>query len=506
MHEITQFTPEGWVYVLKGVPFDGSYKNTKWFDMKGDQHQYFLSRRVKTFNRVGPVRPGQPLRLPCNMSDIYDCNYIMYQNANYNDKWFYAFITDIRWVSVNACEIDYSLDIIQTWLFDFQFRECFVEREHSSTDIPGDNLVKENLELGDYTYGTPIATEQFKEYVYIVAATVDKYGADTTGGVYSGVYSGLEYNVFNTPAEVSSFIDSMVEKNKGDSIVTITMYPKAFAASKGSVSPKGKALSIDKNNGYSTGALDGYVPRNKKLLTYPYNFLFCTNLAGNSAEFKYEYFRTDKCNFLIECDMTPNPTVILTPGSYRGVGSNYNEKITMDGFPICAWTTDTYKAWLAQNGSSTAIGTLGTAFSGLASLITGNLGGAVGSAVSIAQTVAQVKATEALPPQAHGAAGNSAMVAYGIKDFYFYPCTIREEYARIIDGYFNMFGYATHKVKRPNFHTRRCWNYVETKQAVVSGSVPQTAAQDMQDILNGGITFWHDDLIGTYDRANPIIS
>lgn len=494
------------VYILRGVPFDSSYKHTRWLGSKGGQEQYFITKKAYLYSQVAPVRPGQPLRLPINMSQIYDCNYIMFQNTNYNDKWFYAFITDIRWVNVNACEIDYELDVVQTWLYDYNFRECFVEREHALTDIPGDNLVLENLELGDYTYQEPINTNKFSAYYYMVAATVDKQGNDAVGGNYAGVYSGLEYNMFATPAQLNQYIDLMVSQSKADSIVSISMFPAPFVADKGSSEAELEVVSVPKNNGYGSGQLDGYTPRNKKLLTYPFNFLFCTNLAGGSANFPYEYFSTDNCQFYIFCDMTPNPTATLVPAAYKGVAQNYNEKITMDGFPICAWTTDTYKAWLAQNGSSTAITTMGNAFSGVANLMSFNFGGAVGNALSIAQTVAKVKATEALPPQAHGAAGNSSLVSLQKKDFYFYPTSIRKEYAEIIDNYFNMFGYATHKVKVPNFTGRQYWNYVETKNACVRGNVPQTAAARMEEILNSGITFWHDDNIGLYNRTNSILT
>lgn len=429
----------------------------------------------------------------------------MYQNTNYNDKWFYAFITDIKWVSVNACDVYYELDVIQTWMFDFEYRDSFVVREHSSTDMPGDNLVDENLELGEYVFENGTGTGKFINWRYLVAATVDTTGADAVGGIYAGVYSGLTFNIFSTPAALNSFLETLVDDNKGDAVVSITMFPEPFIADKGSTVATAQTVTMPKKNGY-TQNIDGYTPRNKKLLTYPYNFLFCTNLAGAYANFPYEYFEGESCVFKILCDMTANPTAILIPTQYKGISENYNEKITMDGFPQCSWTTDTYKAWLAQNGSSTAIHTMGTAFSAAGQLMSGNIGGAIGTGFSIAETLARIKATEALPPQAHGAAGNSAMLAYGKKDFYFYHCTVRSEFAKIIDDYFQMYGYATHLVKNPNFHSRTYWNYVETRNAKVQGQCPQTACKTMEEILDNGITFWHDDYVGVYNRVNSIRS
>lgn len=69
-----------------------------------------------------------------------------------------------------------------------------------------------------------------------------------------------------------------------------------------------------------------------------------------------------------------------------------------------------------------------------------------------------------------------------------------------------MFGYATHRVKNPNTGGRNAWNYVETKNAIVKGDVPDYAARKMEDILNNGVTFWHVNDIGNYTLDNRIVT
>lgn len=61
-------------------------------------------------------------------------------------------------------------------------------------------------------------------------------------------------------------------------------------------------------------SLDGYVPVNKKLLTYPYVALLMSNNNGSSNTLKYEDFSTNNCQFEIKS----TPTVrrfnkMLTP-------------------------------------------------------------------------------------------------------------------------------------------------------------------------------------------------
>ena len=62
----------------------------------------------------------------------------MYQNANYGDKWFYAFIVNMRYISDYTTEIEILTDAFQTWQFDIIFKQSFVEREmlNVADDVP----------------------------------------------------------------------------------------------------------------------------------------------------------------------------------------------------------------------------------------------------------------------------------------------------------------------------------------------------------------------------------
>lgn len=62
----------------------------------------------------------------------------MYQNENYSNKWFYAFIDGMKYINDSMTEISISTDVWQTWQFDLEFMESFVEREmiNVSDDIP----------------------------------------------------------------------------------------------------------------------------------------------------------------------------------------------------------------------------------------------------------------------------------------------------------------------------------------------------------------------------------
>lgn len=79
---------------------------------------------------------------------------------------------------------------------------------------------------------------------------------------------------------------------------------------------------------------------------------------------------------------------------------------------------------------------------------------------------------------------------------------IRPEIAKSIDDYFDMYGYATNKLKVPNMEGRESWNYVKTKDVIISGSLPVDSMDAVKKMFNSGIRFWHGDFVGDYSRSN----
>ena len=75
---------------------------------------------------------------PEHIDSILNYNYVMYQNTNYSNKWFYAFITNMSYITDFNTAINISTDVFQTWQFDFSFKQSFIEREmiNVNEDVP----------------------------------------------------------------------------------------------------------------------------------------------------------------------------------------------------------------------------------------------------------------------------------------------------------------------------------------------------------------------------------
>ena len=101
---------------------------------------------------------------------------------------------------------------------------------------------------------------------------------------------------------------------------------------------------------------------------------------------------------------------------------------------------------------------------------------------------------------------------------------IKPEYAKIIDDYFSMYGYAQKQIMpvvspssnnvNVKAHRRKVWNYVKTSGCNVRGYDEETLAfrgidsaslKAIKSIYDNGITFWDkDSTVQDYSQLNKL--
>ncbi len=98
-------------------------------------------------------------------------------------------------------------------------------------------------------------------------------------------------------------------------------------------------------------------------------------------------------------------------------------------------------------------------------------------------------------------------VASGNNTFHYYKMSIKQEYARVIDSFFDMFGYKVNLVKIPNIHKRVNWDYIKCIDVNLEGNIPENyqAVLTEYDTYNkeGGNSYVHekvDDYIKWYGK------
>lgn len=508
--------PETNVKILKNVPLDNTYEHTLWFDNATVQASYFADNLTKfhltnyTYQRVNKGT----IRVEINANKLYDCNYLMFQNTAFGNKWFFAFITAVEYVNNVCSEITFEIDVMQTWLFDYQMDRCFVEREHSLTDNLGDSLTDENIFCGKETVVNSIQDFNYSDMYIGILATEGADGSKSTGNIYNNVYTNLAFegNVPVTEDNISSItylINEYIKNGKEGSIINIFQYPK-FCYDKRKAD--GVAEDIQIAHSYNH-PLDGYTPKNKKLYQYPYNYMNMSNNAGENVIYKYEYFKNPVFPyFVIEGTYISNVSLMLYPRDYRSTDSygDVDNCISINSFPQCAFGGDTYKQFLYQNQANLTTALVGTAISGLTALATSGASIPISTALAgstlgkINQTVGQYESAKLKSDSSYGSINNSN-IRSGKKRYKFtcYHVTITNEYARIVDDYFTKFGYKTDKVKVPNRNSRPHWNYVKTIDCTLTGSVPADDMKKIISVYDNGVTFWKNGSeVGRYDLDN----
>lgn len=495
------------VKILKNVPLDNSYTHTIFFNSLEKQFDFFELRLKfnvgqNTYQRVNTGK----LRIEINSENLYDCNYLMFQNASFGNKWFYAFITSVEYVNNITSEISFEIDVMQTWHFDYALQQCFVVREHPRTDNIGDNLQPEPVNVGEYIYNGFTPSGAMSEPCIVLVSNVSTSGEQVNGSAVGGIWQGQTYNIYSMDVDgwikirerLSSF-STWDELN--ENVTACFMYDLDYANLNVIRTTEVFSKTVTKSKAY--GSLSGYTPRNKKLYTYPYNYLLVTTDSGDAIEYKYEFFSGSACQFKISGNLTPNPQMVCDPLDYKNTTFLRNERLTLSGFPQCTYNIDSFKAWLAQTASNPDIlvGAVNSAIEGGQS--GGAKGAAAGAASSLAGTVLSGVVAYAKPPEVHGSVHSDCSYAMGTKDFYFFPAHAHPDYLRRIDGFFDVYGYAINQHKIPERSSRPHWNYVETKETNLTGSVPADDSKKIISIYEQGITFWKNgDEIGNYSLDN----
>lgn len=508
------------IVICKNIPLDNSYDHTVTFLSQQAQATYFYSKafRTLTANTYQRVMLNK-LRIQVPIGDAMQCNYLFFSNNSHEGKTIYAFITGWEYVNDVTTEITYEIDVFQTFWFDIDIKPSFVEREHSNTDIIGENLVDENLEIGDYiengsttlmptaVSGT-VATNACA--LFFTTFNDDATCSNFEGGFASYVYTGLNIIKKETVNDIQAFINKAITNNKLDGIIAAYMCP---------YSPNTyDTITWQKQVAKNYTTLDGYTPKNNKLYTYPYNVLRIRSDSDINI-YRYEYFESQYCQFNLTGIIVPEPTLSLVPIGYQSISQSrarLDQRMTLKGFPQIAIDADVFKVYLAQNAASLPTAMISSGIqSGLGvvkSALKMDFGGistqVTDWGTSIANTLAQLHDIKTKPPQLNGTQSALTDYALGAKFFFADTLTIRAEFARIIDDYFNMFGYATHRVKVPNITGRPYWNYVKTQGVVLDiANAPQPYIQKMIDCFNKGITFWHNpSIIGNYNMNNSPIT
>lgn len=539
------------IIICKNIRLDKSYKDVLNYT---EQQMVTLcqTNAVASGNNYSFIRGERGyIKTSFSYNDALKCNYMAFQNPDYSNKWFFAFIDDVIYDNDGTARIRYTIDEFSTWFDYWNAEACFVEREHVSDDTFGLHTIDEGLGFGDYIISSSGSIESStfsytKMHVCIGVAWLPDNTPSlyTSNRVIGGVFSGTYYIVFKEVGDAAKFVKAYAELGHAQDIQCLYMIPEALAAINSSTvwnnADLGDETDIDFITLHGTTGtiiindnitisrpttIGSYTPKNSKVLCYPYNALIISNNSGTMSEFKYEDFINNSPIFSLVGLQSPSCPMFIYPKNYKKDGaskSGYSWGIPLAKIPQGSWNADMYTNWMTQNGinilgmridapTAHAIGGTLSALTGAATLDVDSIGSGIGAMFGAVQE--QYRASM-IPNQIGGQTTvGDVTFAYDKLAPTYYKMQIREESARIIDDWFTRFGYKINRVKVPNQIGRTYWNFVKIGagesigySSNVARSVPAASMEVINTIYRNGTTIWHNHAnIGNYSLNNTIV-
>lgn len=523
------------IILCKGIKMDKNYVNVLSYSeeqmLQLCQSQDHL---VAIANDYSFIRNKGSISTNFSYSDALKSNYIAFQNKDYSNKWFFAFIDDIIYNGEQNTEIKYTIDSWSTWYSYWKVKTCFVNREHVNDDTIGLHTVPENLDVGEVieeSYeGFPIISSESdkNQFYYAFECTYNPYtekdfiGMSKINGSLSGAWIFLfkAYSGSIGLPEIHNFISDINTAGKIESLKNVYILPKYLVDAIGTTEYHKSGVAAytfyllndsdsSKTIPYNFKVVRKYndfTPKNNKCFCYPYNYMLISNNVGNYNIYKYEDFILDgEINenpiVEIECAVSIGGSIRLVPKGYKNIDSNYDESLSLSKFPSCSWSSDSFTNWLTQNGVNIATSIVSTA----ASVASGNIASTAGN---IANIIGQFYQASLLPSISGG--NNTGDVNFSARSniFSFHHMRAKKEYLEIIDNYFTRFGYAIKCLTSPNITGRKYWNYVEigSSEEIGYGEVPSNYMDQINNACRKGVTIWHDHSnLGNYGLNNSIV-
>lgn len=410
--------PNGRIQLFKGINLDNRYMHTIYFNSEAAQDAWFNGKATAalSFTKQYYTRQNNGvIRVKATSDLLAECTYLRFQNKdsnnipsvpnNHSTKWYYAFITSINYVNENVTEITFEIDVIQTWYIptitaqkvNGGIRPCLIERNHVSDDSFGKHLEAEPVGSDLYDMVELTATDSdpnapseydtlakcFDRQHYSVVIQTSSNPIDTPLGtgdysdmVKGGIFNGIwEYTqplwahegtpsgslVLNTQQiydDMMEFLGSFNQYEQLTNVLNIIQFPSRYLSNRDCE----YMIKFPLNNNQGRAEfLDGYIPQNKKLYGYPYNYLFLTTMDGDNSQYRWEYFTTNESGssdlgtvvqFALSANECGAGVISMYPDAYNGVLNHFDAKVTASNFPKCPFSYDAYQAWVASGGKN----------------------------------------------------------------------------------------------------------------------------------------------------------
>lgn len=495
--------PSSNIRLLKGVPLDNTYTNTVAFSSASAQESYFTGKSIFPVDDSQYQRADKgTLKIKKPIDELFGCNYLMFNNKSFENKWIYAFVTRVEYISNNATLIEYEIDVIQTWLFDMDVLDSYVERETPSSDGYTSHNLTEPLTFPDTAYDmteiTPNTGSDLlsQELVYAVAVGEITREDGEIQTPDSHLISGCPCALTIWLVKQASSLKGLLENGQSDHVIFITAVPKIFWE-KFIVNESVVAFPISKDLPkieqfivFSSDQIRQNINNVNwnKARKYPYQSLVVM-FGEQIVEFSPQNFDGNgDAEFKLTYSFSASPTLVLETVNY----SNKNIFIE-SGFPSVPWSDSIYAQKVASDNSIRA----NMIFSAISNPTLQGVGMSVVNA-AYQQAQSNFNFAHTTPPAHSYSNDNSALVTNRLLPR-FYLKTLKPDIAKSLDDFFTKFGYSTNRLKKFTKTSNKNYKYIKTLTCTITGNIPSDYLSKIKSIHDNGITYWNSaSNVGNY--------
>lgn len=533
------------------VPWNSDLKNVQSYDSRAVQISTIQGLLTHKYEHINIIRRDSDLILKGVNEDLTQCNYLMYQNADISNKWYFAFIDNVQYNSLNSVIISHTIDVWQTYQFDITYYKNLILRSHvaKSTDTVGRWLAPEPISVAPeferkhnvfndlswtpqyVLHSTSVFNNTTKKYEYKgngTGATLSaEYGIfvnndDDVQTVVKnyGKLSAAEALKSNDDDEYSNWISDLLTGQTIDKAVKLISTTSISQLQDHRNELIGlyavPAWVHDGTNKYATNNIKkkevtttlptetlacGYAPRNKKMLSSLCKAYLFYNENGFKLPLKPELFTSDTPVFTVKSTELSTNGFLLQIGSYADYTAKTN-KISYNCENRLGYDANTGLDKVL-NTLTSAVGVVNAVGSVASQAFAGNVGGAVQGTVGAVQQ--SINMIDALGQRGvnTGASGDIMSITEKRAMPVFADVSPTEAQCRYIDDYLDVYGYAINEIGKISTYmkNRSNWNYIQVANCNIKVSAPNDDFNKLKQMFESGVTIWHNHF-GDYDQNN----
>lgn len=539
------------------VPWNSDLKNVQSYNSRAEQISVIQGLLTHKYEHINIIRRDSDLILKGVNEDLTQCNYLMYQNKDISGKWYFAFIDNVQYNSLNSVIISHTIDVWQTYQFDITYYKNLILRSHvaKSTDTVGRWLAPEPINVAPeferkhtvfnnlswspqyVLHSTSVYNPNTKKYEYKgngtgatlsaeygifvdndsdVQAVIKKYGKmspaealkDDNDDKYSnwiadlltGQWESFEKSIDNAIKLISTTSISQLQDHRSELIglyaIPAWVHDGTNKYATNNIKKKEVTTTLP-----TTTLACGYAPRNKKMLSSLCKAYLFYNENGFKLPLKPELFTSDTPSFTVKSTELSTNGFVLQIGSYADYTAKTN-KISYRCENRLGYDANTGLDKVI-NTLTSAVGVVNAVGSVASQAFAGNVGGAVQGAVGAVQQ--SINMIDALGQRGvnTGASGDIMSITEKRAMPVFADVSPTEAQCRYIDDYLDVYGYAINEIGKISSYmkNRSNWNYIQVANCNIKVSAPNDDVNKLKQMFESGVTIWHKNF-GDYEQPN----